>query len=178
VKIKGPQACPKRLQPSFLDPSSHSSRKLTVCIAFHTKKFALVRHRSTIQKLAEMVVEGECLSSDEVSISFVGKRHMCELHRIYFHDPSPTDCISFPLDNEGASGYNVLGEVVIMPEVAWNWSKSHGGDFYHELSLYIIHGLLHLAGYDDQNPSAKKIMRSREKKYLRLAHKQGCILHA
>ena len=173
MKIKGPQACPKHHLHNFLEPL----RSLHVLISNRAKGFRLSHLKTTMCRLAEMVVCEEGRNYDEVSISFVGQKEMCRLHELYFDDPSPTDCISFPLDNGEESEYTVLGEVVIMPATAARWSKSHGTDFWRELALYIIHGLLHLLGYDDRDRRTRSQMRAKEKKYLRLATKKGCMLH-
>ena len=73
-----------------------------------------------------------------------------KLHEEYFNDPSPTDCITFPIDEkEEDTFYRVLGDVFVCPEVALSYSQTHILDVEEELTLYIVHGLLHLLGYDD-----------------------------
>nr|MBA2726935.1 rRNA maturation RNase YbeY [Parachlamydiaceae bacterium] len=103
----------------------------------------------SIKKLARRVILAEGASFDEVSLHFVGKKKICQLHQDFFDDPSFTDCISFPMDNSECLGYSVLGEVFICPEAASRFINKHGGDLYEEISLYVVHGLLHLLGYDD-----------------------------
>jgi len=103
----------------------------------------------------------------EVSIYFVTERKICALHDQFFQDPSPTDCISFPLDEEH------LGEVFVCPKAALEFDPV---DPYSELALYIIHGLLHCLGYDDLEPKAKRAMRKKEKSCMAVINKQKISL--
>lgn len=118
------------------------------------------------------------LSCDEISIHFVGKKEISALHSLYFEDPTPTDTISFPIDpHTSTAGYRYLGEVFVCPAVAVEYAEKHGLDPYLETTLYLVHGILHLAGYDDLNPKDKKRMRAQEKrciKALLAAHATLC----
>ncbi len=115
-----------------------------------------------VATLAEKVILAEGRFCNEVSVHFVGTKKICALHAEYFDDPSVTDCISFPIDNLEGDPYSVLGEVFVCPETACNYVKKHGGIFYEEITLYIVHGLLHLLGYDDIDEADCRIMRERE----------------
>lgn len=115
-----------------------------------------------VAALAVQVVSAEGRSYDEVAIHFVGTKKICSLHAKYFQDPSITDCISFPIDNEEGDPYSVLGEVFVCPETACSYVKTHGGILYEEITLYVVHGLLHLLGYDDIEEADCRIMRERE----------------
>ncbi|NGX60339.1 MAG: Endoribonuclease YbeY [Chlamydiae bacterium] len=99
--------------------------------------------------------------TNEIAIHFVGKQKIAQLHAQYFHDPTPTDCITFPYEDP-----NFLGEVYVCPKVAEEYVKSHGGDVGEEITLYIVHGFLHLLGYEDTTPQSMKEMRTQEKKRL------------
>lgn len=104
-------------------------------------------------------------------IHFVTKAKIGALHRTYFDDPSPTDCISFPMDTPSKEA--LLGEVFVCPAVAVEYAKEHGLDPKNEVLLYVIHGLLHLLGYDDCDPKSRKEMRRQEKQCLRAAEERG-----
>lgn len=114
---------------------------------------------ATFNKIAEV-------SYDEVSIYFIDTQTICELHQQYFDDPSPTDCISFPMDDPEEEGYKVMGDVFVCPETAQKYIQEHGGDAYQELTLYVIHGLLHLLGYDDIDEEDRQTMRQAESHYM------------
>ncbi len=113
-----------------------------------------------LRALVEEVLKFTATSCREVSICFVSKRRIGQLHERFFSDPSPTDCISCPIDSE------VLGEVFVCPKVAIEYARDHALDPYEETALYVIHGLLHLLGYDDLEPSEKRTMRKKEKQCM------------
>lgn len=120
-----------------------------------------------VKKLVKRVIEDEGESCDEVSVYFVKTAEISKLHADYFDDPSPTDCISFPLDDtQDSEGYRHLGEVFVCPAVALSYATKKSLDPTQETLLYIIHGLLHLLGYDDQDPKAKRRMRRAEKRHV------------
>lgn len=133
-------------------------------------------HTPSVKKAVKAVLELEEVECDEVSIHFVGIKKISSLHEEFFQDPTPTDCISFPLDGPKTSlDYCVLGEVFICPEVAIEYSKKHSIDPKEELTLYLVHGLLHLIGYDDIDPKDRKIMRKKEKRCMHFL-KRGNLL--
>jgi len=103
-----------------------------------------------------------------MALSFVGKAKISSLHAQFFNDPTPTDCITFPIREP-----EFLGEVFVCPQVAKRYCDEHGGDLYEEITLYIVHGFLHLLGYGDIDPSDRKEMRKAEKKWLQLLEKNA-----
>jgi probable rRNA maturation factor len=115
-----------------------------------------------IRSLVQSVLQYQTSLCREVSIYFVTERRICDLHLEFFNDPTPTDCISFPIDSD------LLGEVFVCPKTALRYSTKHSLDPYEEVALYVIHGILHLMGYDDLEPSQRRIMRKKEK--LCMAH--------
>jgi len=118
------------------------------------------------------------VSYDEVSIHLVSPKMICELHERFFDDPSPTDCISFPMDEADDEGYRIMGDVFVCPETAHHYVVAHGGDVYRELTLYVVHGLLHLLGYDDLEEADIKEMRAAEASYLAQVEKSSLWLHS
>jgi len=116
----------------------------------------------------------------EVSICFVNKTMIAKLHGDYFQDATPTDCISFPIDapQDKSNGYKVLGEVFVCPEIAFEYASTHHLSPLKELSLCIVHGLLHLLGYDDRNVKNQVIMYKEERLAISYLQKKGVLLHA
>jgi probable rRNA maturation factor len=119
-----------------------------------------------IKKIVAAVIAYENQSCDEVAIHFVSVKEICELHQTFFNDPSQTDCISLPLDDESEIHYRVLGEVFVCTKTACEYAASHQKDPYDELTLYIVHGLLHLIGYDDIKTKDRAIMRAAEQRHI------------
>jgi probable rRNA maturation factor len=103
-----------------------------------------------------------------IGLHFVGKRRISALHAQLFNDPSPTDCITVPYNES-----DFLGEVFVCPEIAQEYVKTHGGDLAYEITLYLIHGFLHLLGFKDQTAEERKKMRREEKKWMELLAKNG-----
>lgn len=113
----------------------------------------------------------EKIKTDEVIIHFVTSRKIISLHRTYFNDPTLTDCITFPIDDNETVSHHILGEIFICPAFAFDYLKKkkracEKRAINGELLLYLVHGLLHLIGYDDQDPKCRKKMRRRESFHL------------
>src|SRR6266516_1514014 len=92
-----------------------------------------------LSSLAERTLREEGRAEGELSISFVSATEIQALHERYMDEPGPTDVLAFPMDEDG-----LLGDVVICPEVA----ARPGSDVEQELRLLVVHGVLHLLGYD------------------------------
>ncbi len=115
--------------------------------------------------------------TDEVNLHFVTTCVISSLHEEYFSDPTTTDCISFPIDGpEKRDGHHVLGEVFVCPQTAIDYCKKHGGDPSQETTLYVVHGLLHLLGYDDLSEKEKRKMRTAEKRHMKNLIKKNLSL--
>lgn len=111
------------------------------------------------------------VTCDEVHINFVTEKKICQIHKDFFNDPSPTDCITLPIDDQKTPGYCLLGEVFICPKAALAYDNP-----YEETKLYIVHTLLHLIGYQDDTPRARAAMRTREKEILNHINKKNLQL--
>lgn len=80
---------------------------------------------------------------------------MAQVHADFLDDPAETDVITFP-----------YGEIVVCPAVAREQSKSYGLAVEQEVLLYCLHGLLHLAGYDDTTSKAAREMAEAQMRLL------------
>ena len=138
-------------------------------IVVHNRQKRLSIKKRAIEKWAvPLLLSYLKVPFHEVSIHFIGKRAMARLHLRLFGDPSTTDCISLPLDDaESDLPYKVLGEVFVAPEIALEYALLHRKKPEEETALYIIHGLLHLLGFDDCDPHARRIMRREERRCLK-----------
>lgn len=132
---------------------------------------------SSVKLLIQEILSYASFTTDEVACYFITNKEMCAMHDKFFNDPSPTDCISFPLDGQekSSTGYHVLGEIFVCPKAALLY-KPHSP--YEELSLYVVHGLLHLLGYDDIEPAMRKKMRAAEKKQMNNLKIKNLLLKA
>jgi len=130
-----------------------------------------------VQDIVRQVLSLEGKNCDEVSIHLVDTPTISTLHERYFGDASITDCISFPIDIPNKKGYCVLGEVFVCPKVAIDYAKEHKCEPYHEMTLYIVHGLLHLLGYDDQG-EVEAEMRAAEARHMKNLGAKDLLLDA
>ena len=98
----------------------------------------------------------------ELSIVFLTDDALAQLHADFLNDPTPTDVITF----EGDATMGVAGEVCVSADRAATYARRRHRDFTNELTLYLVHGWLHLAGYDDLEPAKKRRMRAAEGRAL------------
>ena len=96
----------------------------------------------------------------ELSVVFVDDAALCELHGRYLGDDSPTDVMSFDL---GADTPGPGGELYVSVERAAARAAERGVDVARELALYVVHGALHLCGYDDHDEGDRAAMRAAER---------------
>jgi probable rRNA maturation factor len=112
--------------------------------------------------LARETLVGEGLRDVELSVSFVEEPEIEDLHVRYMDEPGSTDVLGFPLDDVGEDGRRLLGDVVIAPAVA---ARNNAGDPDAELRLLLVHGILHLLGYDHEADAEKAAMWARQERY-------------
>ena len=110
----------------------------------------------SLTSLALRTLEGEGAAGLELSVSLVTEEEMADLHQRYLGEPGSTDVLSFSMGEEG-----LLGDVVICPAVA----ASQNPDAEAEVRLLLVHGILHLLGYDHQEDEDRREMWRRQEKY-------------
>jgi probable rRNA maturation factor len=108
------------------------------------------------------------LQSSELSVVFVNRRMMKALNTRYRGVPKDTDVLSFPLGEKPAlHGPCMLGDIVVSVPKALLQSKEFHVPFYDEVLRLLVHGLLHLVGYDhERNTYQKRKMEKKEKELL------------
>jgi probable rRNA maturation factor len=112
--------------------------------------------------LARETLRAEGHARAELSLSFVDDEEMAGLHVRYMDEPGPTDVLSFPMDDREHDGVRVLGDVVIAPAVA---ARNNPDDPPAELRLLLVHGILHLLGYDHETQDERAEMWSRQERH-------------
>jgi probable rRNA maturation factor len=107
----------------------------------------------------------DCLDVDaaaELSVLFITPDHMRRLNARFAGEDQVTDVLAFPLlDEEEEDGSLLLGDVVVCPEIARTNALAHRQPLERELELLLVHGTLHLLGYDHQGPDDKARMDER-----------------
>jgi len=103
-------------------------------------------------------------SDREAHVTVVDDRHIRRLNRRYLGAERPTDVLAFNLDGPGPS--RLLGEVIISADTAARQAARLGVAVALEMDLLLVHGLLHLVGYDDRDPVEARLMHEREREIL------------
>lgn len=134
---------------------------------------------SALRAAVEHVLREETVESAVISVTIVDDQTIHTMNREHLQHDYPTDVISFQLDWSSPTGdsppltpenrsaqASIEGEIVVSYDYAQqsapagNWST---GD---EVTLYVVHGLLHICGYDDLSSAEKRVMRNRERSVL------------
>lgn len=98
---------------------------------------------------------------DEISVAFVSEATICKLHAQFLNNEDPTDVITFPADKRD---FERSGEICISVDEALKYVSINA--LADELTLYLVHGWLHLAGYDDIEENDRLKMRQMEQAAL------------
>jgi probable rRNA maturation factor len=110
---------------------------------------------------AAFEVGGEAAPRRELSIVFVDDDELAALHAVWLDDPSETDVITFDLGDDDSGP---AGELYVSVERALAVANARGLDPLRELMLYVVHGSLHLCGFDDRDPRERRAMRAAERR--------------
>lgn len=113
-------------------------------------------------------------STSELSVLIVDNDYIKELNFMYRGKAEATDVLSFAMNELGEDEpeleepeeLNILGDIVISLEQAWLQSQEYGHNLERELGYLLVHGLLHLLGYDHEEEKDQKVMREWEEKIM------------
>ncbi len=94
----------------------------------------------------------------EVSVSFVNDEEIHELNKAYRDVDRPTDVLSFPMDEQQFVDPPMLGDIVVSVPTAVRQAQEYGHSLAREVAFLLVHGFLHLNGYDHEEPSDEQTM--------------------
>lgn len=114
-------------------------------------------------KAAQAILKGEGVTSASISLAVVDDPTIHDLNRRFLQHDYPTDVLSFVLDR---TDDHLEGEVIVSADTAAELSAEYDWSPTDELLLYVIHGMLHLVGFDDKSPTKRRAMRAKEREYL------------
>ena len=130
-------------------------------------------------RFATETLRSEGIARAEISIAIVDDPAIHTINREHLQHDYPTDVISFLLDSgeadprsaQGGQGRRgqglwIDGEILLSADTAVREAADYGWDTSSEMALYVVHGLLHLCGYDDLTDEEQAIMRGREREIL------------
>ena len=145
--------------------------KLSVEISIHNAQRRVRLSRSRMAAFAKRALEicrqipaSRPWPAEEISVVFVSDRTIAAVHKQFMSIPGPTDVITFQ-----------HGEIVISAETARRQARQFGTSLERELRLYLVHGLLHLRGYDDKTKRGAETMRRLQEKVLRRLDREGTV---
>lgn len=126
---------------------------------------------AAFERLAAFVLEREDVpDAVELSVALVELDEMAELNGRFRGKEGPTDVLSFPCDDPCAIAEEgelvAIGDVVIAPVVAESQAVEYGHTVEEELNLLLVHGVLHLLGYDHEDDDEAAAMQARERAML------------
>ncbi|KUK64506.1 MAG: Endoribonuclease YbeY [Desulfotomaculum sp. 46_80] len=141
---------------SFLEPEADNEEELV---------------KVAVEAVREVLSWGKISDLAEVSVVFVSEEYIQYLNNLYRQIDSPTDVLSFAMqEGESLAGMEeeiILGDVVIALAVAEKQSVEQGHSLEQEVACLVVHGALHLLGYDHMTDEEETAMRSSEKEILK-----------
>lgn len=147
------------------------NKKIPSKIAIENRHKKIKIEKKKIREKAGAILSAMGCSPAELSILFMDDNEIKELNRDYRKKDMATDVLSFPMREGDFSDLNpdLLGDVVISLDTAKRQAEERGETLDEELNFLLVHGILHLLGFDHERSAAEaKLMRSKEKELLRL----------
>lgn len=141
-----------------------------------SRKFRNISSQSVV-RLCKYVLQQLGLDKCSLSVSLVDDNEMTKLNRKYFKKNRTTDVISFPMEKDIINGI-LLGDVVVSVPQAERGAAENNLSVSEELSLYLIHGILHLAGERDGKPGEYRKMEKKQMQILKSARQEGLLAKA
>lgn len=129
-----------------------------------------VLDRKQAENVALFVLEREGVTQKELSITFVDDAYIRELNRLYRHKDEPTDVLSFCQQEEGDQTFptqeGLLGDIIISVETLKKHSEYFTVEVEQECTRLIMHGVLHLLGYDHTTNEQSEPMLKRQEELV------------
>ncbi|MBI3356131.1 MAG: rRNA maturation RNase YbeY [Nitrospirae bacterium] len=128
----------------------------------------LAVRQASLMRVAELVLEAIGETQSELSVELVGDQRMRRLNREYRKKDRSTDVLAFAMRESHNPCPTMLGDVVISVPTAIRQAREAGRSLNHELAALLVHGVLHLCGYDhERNKKEAARMHRRERAILR-----------
>jgi probable rRNA maturation factor len=124
--------------------------------------------REALRRVARKALRAENASPANLTLVIVGDKKIRELNRQFHRVNAPTDVLSFASDQD-----HYLGDVIISYETARENARRAGWRLRDELQLLVVHGVLHLLGYDDTRPRARVKMWQKQREILGMSIPQS-----
>jgi probable rRNA maturation factor len=144
------------------------SRRKSPRVVLTSSVLGLRIPRRRIVELVSFVARAEAVALGDVDIAVVTSREIASVHRAYLSRAGATDVICFDLSDQrnGQTANDIHAQILVCGQVARREAAARGRSIQRELLLYVLHGLLHLAGYDDTDADQAKRMHARQEELL------------
>ena len=116
--------------------------------------------RPALAGIVRRVLADAGITRAAISLAVVDDARIHEVNRRHLGHDWATDVITFRLSDPGAA--ELEAELIVSAEMAAATARDAGTDPHAELALYVVHGLLHLCGYDDRSADSARVMRQAE----------------
>ena len=152
-------------------PRTAGRRQIDCC---NRQKLLPVRV-TDLKRLMAAALDATGIETAEISLAIVDDEKIAQLHEVWLGVPGPTDVITFDLSPPAGLARptgstdlstHLAGEIVASGETAHREAGRYHWQPEHELAYYLVHGLLHLCGYDDHSPAERRTMRRRERQVM------------
>jgi probable rRNA maturation factor len=125
---------------------------------------------AAVERLAERALDSAGIpAGHSLSVALVDRARIAELKGRYYGELRPTDVLAFPMDPLDSPAPAMLGDVVICVEVAERQARGLGRAPQAEVEHLLVHGILHLAGFDHADAAEERAMAREERRVLSLA---------
>jgi rRNA maturation RNase YbeY len=149
---------------------------MPVALRVRLRKKERVR-RSAVRRFAETILHVVGESRSELGIELVGDRRMRRLNGHYRGKDSSTDVLAFSIREAPGPVSSLIGDVVISIPAVSRQARAHGHSADKEFAILLIHGILHLCGYDhERGKKEAERMARRERMLLNYAQPLPCLL--
>jgi len=132
-----------------------------VAVEISNRQQAMAVNLAWLERIVRGAIAVIRAEAAEIIVLVVNDRRIAKLHAEWMQISEPTDVLTFDLGSDPPR--RLAGDIVVSGETARRVARELGWQPRQELAYYVVHGLLHLAGYDDLTPGERRRMRKRER---------------
>ena len=144
---------------------AHDERE-SIFLEILDEQDALVVDLEKVRTVCEQILADGGIRSGKINVVLVDSDTIQQFNRDFLQHDYPTDSISFPLEDRRSEEGYLEGEVLACTEIAKTRAVEFSWTAEEELMLYIVHGMLHLVGFDDTTSEQQSLMQEKERSYL------------
>ena len=147
------------------EPEASLTDDRQIEIGIHNSQTYLKLDPNWVDRVVRTTLSAMAVGQASISVTIVDNASIRDINARYLKHDWETDVISFPLSDDGAA--ELAGELIISAEMAYNTAQEVHCDPLQEVALYLVHGLLHLCGYQDYSVEDVAVIRGLEAEALK-----------